>query len=80
MSSLLGVLCRVCWVSYVESAGCLMSSLLGVLLVDLKFPEPRNVLSYELFLLICNGVLLICNGVLEQIQLGCPNGKYGQIS
>ena len=24
-------LCRVCWVSYVESAGCLMSRLLGVL-------------------------------------------------
>ena len=23
-------------------------------LVELKFPEPRNVLSYELFLLICN--------------------------
>ena len=31
MSSLLVVLCRVCWLSYVESAGCLMSSLLGVL-------------------------------------------------
>ena len=25
-----------------------------VVLVDLKFPEPRNVLSYELFLFICN--------------------------
>ena len=24
MSSLLGVLCRVCWVSNIESAGCLM--------------------------------------------------------
>ena len=31
MSSLLGVLCRVCWVSYVESAECLMSNMLGVL-------------------------------------------------